>query len=94
VLDIETLRSNRGDRRKATVARSRQLWGAVLNDEKGTAELRRHSFLIAALNRILGIATAKKDEKTVETVNALLAKEEERHTRKMSALRAGAGGQP
>jgi hypothetical protein len=91
-LDIETLRKDRGDRRKASVARSRQQWGALLKDERGTAELQRHSFLVAALQRIRAIAEGKKDSQTVETVSALLAKEDERHSKKMNALRAGAGG--
>ena len=89
--DIEELRKTRADRRKQSVARSRQLWGALLASEKGAAELKRHSFLIATLQRIRAIAESKKDTQSVETANALLAKEEERHVKAMTALRQGAG---
>ena len=88
--DIDELRKNRGDRRKDSVGRLRRRWGQLLADEKGAAELKRHSFRLAALQRIRVIAESKKDLKTVETVDELLTKEDERHFKAMNSLREGA----
>jgi hypothetical protein len=88
--DIEELRKNRGDRRKESVGRLRRRWGQLLADEKGAAELKRHSFRIALLQRIRAVAESKKDGKTVETVDELLTKEDERHFNAMNSLREGA----
>jgi len=89
-VDIQQLRKDRGDRRKESVGRLRKRWGNLLADEKGAAELKRHSFRIAILQRIRAIATSKKDTKTIEAVDELLTKEDERHFKTMNSLREGA----
>jgi hypothetical protein len=89
-VNIDELRKNRPERRKDSVGRLRRRWGQLLADEKGAAELRRHSFRIAALQRIRALADGKKDAKTVEACDELLTKEDERHFNAMNALREGA----
>ena len=90
--DIETLRKDRPDRRKATVERLRRRWGSVLADANGAADLKLHSRRVAFLQRIRVIAEAKKDKKSVEAVDELLTAEDERHSKAMNALREGALG--
>lgn len=88
--DIETLRKDRGDRRKATVERLRRRWGSVLADDKGAADLKLHSRRVAFLQRVRVVAEAKKDKKTIETVDELLTLEDDRHSKAMNSLREGA----
>lgn len=89
-VDIETLRKDRTDRRKSTVERLRKRWGSLLANEKGTADLKQHARRVAFLQRIRAVADAKKDAKSVEAVDELLTKEDERHTKAMNSLREGA----
>jgi hypothetical protein len=89
-VDIETLRKDRTDRRKSTVERLRKRWGSLLANEKGTADLKQHARRVAFLQRIRAVAESKKDPKSVEAVDELLTKEDERHTKAMNSLREGA----
>jgi hypothetical protein len=88
--NIETLRKDRPDRRKATVERLRRRWGSVLANATGAADLKQHSRRVAFLQRIRAVAEAKKDKKTVEAVDELLTQEDDRHSKAMNALREGA----
>jgi hypothetical protein len=90
--DIETLRKDRAERRKATVERLRRRWGNVLANPTGAADLKLHSRRVAFLQRIRAVADAKKDKKTVEAVDELLTQEDDRHSKAMNALREGALG--
>lgn len=89
-VDIETLRKDRPDRRKATVERLRKRWGNLLANEKGVADLKTHARRVAFLQRVRLVADSKKDVKSVEAVDELLTQEDERHTSAMNALREGA----
>lgn len=88
--DIEALRRDRPERRKATVERLRQRWGSVLTTDKGLADLKLHARRVAFLQRIRAVAETKKDAKTVEAVDVLLTQEDERHAKAMNSLREGA----
>ncbi|HKY38536.1 MAG TPA: hypothetical protein VJN18_21480, partial [Polyangiaceae bacterium] len=70
--DIETLRKDRTERRKATVERLRRRWGSVLANATGAADLKLHARRVAFLQRIRAVAEVKKDKKTVEAVDELL----------------------
>lgn len=89
-VDIETLRKDRPERRKATVERLRKRWGGLLANPAGTADLKTHARRVAFLQRMRLVADSKKDVKTVEAVDELLTKEDERHASAMNALREGA----
>jgi hypothetical protein len=89
-VDIETLRKDRPERRKATVERLRRRWGSLLASPAGTADLKTHARRVAFLQRVRLVADSKKDAKTVEAVDELLTKEDERHASAMNALREGA----
>jgi hypothetical protein len=88
--DIEALRKDRPERRKASVERLRRRWGALLADEKGAAELKAHSRRVALLQRARVVAESKKDKKSVELADELLTAEDDRHSTAMNALREGA----
>jgi hypothetical protein len=89
--DIVTLRKDRAERRKATVDRFRARWGnAILSDPKGAADLKEHSRRVAYLQRARIVAESKKDSTSVELVDGLLTKEDDRHSKAMNALREGA----
>ncbi len=90
--NIEALRKDRPDRRKATVERLRRRWGSLLANPTGAADLKQHSRRVAFLQRIRAVAEAKKDKKTVEGVDELLTQEDDRHSKAMNALREGALG--
>ena len=90
--NIETLRKDRTDRRKATVERLRRRWGSVLVNATGAADLKLHARRVAFLQRIRAVAEAKKDKKTVEAVDELLTAEDDRHSKAMNGLREGALG--
>jgi hypothetical protein len=85
-----TLRKDRGDRRKGTVARLKRRWGNVLAQENGAAELKNHSRRVALLQRIRIVADKKNDAQTVQSVDELLTQEDQRHANAMNALREGA----
>jgi hypothetical protein len=87
---IDTLRKDRPDRRKAAVDRLRRRWGSLIADAKAADDLKLHARRVAHLQRIRAVATAKKDKKTVEIVDELLTKEDERHSKTMNSLREGA----
>jgi hypothetical protein len=87
---IDALRKDRPDRRKVAVERLRRRWGSLMSDAKATEDLKLHARRVAHLQRIRTIATAKKDKKTVEAVDELLTKEDERHSKTMNSLREGA----
>ncbi len=87
--DIDTLRKDRGDRRKSTVERLRRRWGRVLGEEKGASDLKLHARRVAFLQRVRVVAEGKKDKKTVEAVDELLTKEDDRHSKAMNTLREG-----
>ena len=87
---IEALRKDRPDRRKQSTDRLRRRWGAALTQPKAHDELKVHARRVALLQRIRATAQAKKDSKTVETVDELLTKEDERNSKAMNALREGA----
>jgi hypothetical protein len=89
-VNIEALRKDRPDRRKSTVDRLRKRWGSLLANEKGTADLKLHARRVAFLQRIRAVAESKKDAKSVEAVDELLTREDERHTKAMNSLREGA----
>ena len=88
--DIEALKKDRPDRRKQTVDRLRRRWGSVLGQERGLADLKVHSRRVALLQRIRLVAEAKKDKAAVDSVDALIAQEETRHSNAMNSLREGA----
>jgi hypothetical protein len=68
----------------------RRRWGSLLANEKGTADLKQHARRVAFLQRIRAVADSKKDTKSVEAVDELLTREDERHTQAMNSLREGA----
>jgi bacterioferritin (cytochrome b1) len=84
------LRKDRTERRKASVERLRRRWGSVLADPKGAEDLKQHSRRVAFLQRARIVAESKKDKASVELVDQLLTKEDERHSTAMNALREGA----
>jgi hypothetical protein len=88
--DIETLRKDRGERRKATVERLRRRWGSLLANQSGIDDLKKHARRVAFLQRVRAVAESKKDAKSVEAVDELLTREDERHASAMNALREGA----
>jgi hypothetical protein len=87
---IDALRKDRPDRRKVAVERLRRRWGSLIADAKAAEDLKLHARRVAHLQRIRAIAAAKKDKKTVEAVDELLTKEDERHSKTMNSLREGA----
>jgi hypothetical protein len=87
---IDSLRKDRPDRRKVAVERLRRRWGSLIADAKAAEDLKLHARRVAHLQRIRAVATAKKDKKTVEAVDELLTKEDERHSKTMNSLREGA----
>jgi hypothetical protein len=88
--DIETLRKDRAERRKATVERLRRRWGNLLANPGGILDLKEHARRVAFLQRVRAVAETKRDAKSVEAVDELLTKEDERHASAMNALREGA----
>lgn len=90
--DIATLRKDRPERRKASVERLRRRWGSLLAEARGAEDLKQHSRRVAFLQRARIVAEAKKDKKSVELVDELLTKEDQRHSTAMNALREGALG--
>jgi hypothetical protein len=87
---IDALRKDRPDRRKQSADRLRRRWGSTLDQEKAQQELKLHARRVAILQRIRATAEAKKDQKTVELVDELLTKEDERDSKVMNSLREGA----
>ena len=87
---IEALRKDRPDRRKQSADRLRRRWGVALTAPKAQDELKLHARRVALLQRIRAAAEAKKDTKTVEAVDELLTKEDDRNSQAMNALREGA----
>jgi hypothetical protein len=87
---IDALRKDRPDRRKVAVERLRRRWGSLVADAKAAEDLKLHARRVAHLQRIRAIAATKKDKKTVEAVDELLTKEDERHSKAMNSLREGA----
>jgi hypothetical protein len=83
------LDKTRTERRKATVLRIRERWGALIDTEAARSELRQHAERVARLSRIRSLAEEKRKLATLETVDILLTKEELRHGNAMNALRAG-----
>jgi hypothetical protein len=90
------LRRTRGERRNADVARFRERWGPLLENDKGRDELRQHARRVAQLQRIRAIAEEKEKVKVLESVDKLLTREEIRHSRAMNTLResGAAAGKP
>jgi hypothetical protein len=87
---IDALRKDRPDRRKQSADRLRRRWGSTLDQDKAQRELKLHARRVAILQRIRATAEAKKDQKTVELVDELLTKEDERDSKVMNSLREGA----
>jgi len=87
---IDALRKDRPDRRKQSADRLRRRWGSALAQEKAVAELKLHARRVALLQRIRATAEARKDKQTVELVDELLTKEDERDSAVMNSLREGA----
>jgi hypothetical protein len=83
------LDKTRTERRKATVLRIRERWGALIDTEAARSELRQHAERVARLSRIRSLAEEKRKLATLETVDILLTKEELRHGNAMNALRTG-----
>jgi hypothetical protein len=77
----------------------RRAWGELrpaLRDAKGvpaavSEEMRHHARRMARLLRILVVAEEKGDAKATERVKRLIAREQERHDRKIERLLADAG---
>jgi hypothetical protein len=72
------------------VDRVRRRGGSLSADAKAGEDLKVHARRVAHLQRIRAVAVAKKDKKTVETVDELITKEDERHSKTMNSLREGA----
>ena len=83
------LDKTRDERRKATVLRIRERWGALIETEAARSELRQHAERVARLSRIRSLAEEKKNLTTIEAVDVLFTKEELRHGNAMNALRTG-----
>jgi hypothetical protein len=86
---LAELDKTRAERRKATVLRIRERWGALIDTEAARSELRQHAERVARLSRIRSLAEEKRKLATLETVDILLTKEELRHGNAMNALRTG-----
>lgn len=87
---LEALRESRAARRQNTLGRLRERWGPLLGDVRAREELRVHAQRVAQLQRLRAIAEEKKKVKQLEQIDALMTKEELRHSRAMNALRDGA----
>jgi hypothetical protein len=90
---LNELDKTRTERRKASIVRIRERWGALLENEAARAELRQHAERVARLSRVRALAQEKKKLAAIETVDGLITKEELRHGNAMNALRT-AGGKP
>ena len=87
---LEKRRDNRKARRKAAVAGMRARWGKALESRAAQAELMVHARRVAQLQRIQEVATHAGKTKLVERTVTLMAKETERHDKRMDALARGA----
>jgi hypothetical protein len=86
---LAELDKTRVERRKATVLRIRERWGALIDTEAARSELRQHAERVARLSRIRSLAEEKKKLTLLEAVDVLFTKEELRHGNAMNALRTG-----
>lgn len=84
---LAELDKTRDLRRQATVARIRERWGSLVENSEARAELGLHAERLARLSRIRSLAEEAKKLALIESVDALLTKEELRHGRVMNALR-------
>ncbi len=90
-LDIEELKKTRPERRKAELDNLQARWGGtLLRDTRAAAELKLHAQRTAYLQRIRALATKANDSKTVQAVDILITKEDNRNADAMNALRSGA----
>ena len=90
-LDIEELKKTRPERRKAEFDNLQARWGGtLLRDTRASAELKLHAQRTAYLQRIRALATKANDSKTVQAVDILITKEDNRNAEAMNALRSGA----
>jgi len=90
-LDIEELKKTRPERRKAEFDNLQARWGGtLLRDTRAGAELKLHAQRTAYLQRIRALATKANDSKTVQAVDVLITKEDNRNAEAMNALRSGA----
>ena len=62
----------------------------MLRDTRAGAELKLHAQRTAYLQRIRALATKANDSKTVQAVDILITKEDNRNAEAMNALRSGA----
>jgi hypothetical protein len=87
----DKLRESRAERRKAHQAELKAKYGDIVDKPAVRAELRLHGQRTARLHRLERIATAKGKDDDVKRVQALVAKENARHDKRMEELKAHAG---
>jgi hypothetical protein len=89
----EDRQERRQERRKDRRDKIKAKWGDLHKHPAVREELRRHARRMARLNRILALAEEAKKDDVVKRVKDLIAKEEARHDKRMTALK-DKGGQP
>lgn len=83
---LRRMRESWNARRAAEQARLKSRWGDLSRRPEVRAELRRHAWTMARLNRLRLLSAAEDRPDLVSRVEALIAKENARHERRMQEL--------
>jgi hypothetical protein len=86
-LRLKELEKNRKERRDKYRDAIEKRWGALVSVAPVRAELVRHAWRMARLNRMHDLAEALEDKPLLARIDALLKRENERHERRMTALK-------
>jgi hypothetical protein len=87
----QKLKDTREERRKEKRAELKTKFGDILGKPAVKAELRLHAMRLAKLHRMERLAKAKGKDELDKRVDALIAKENARHDKRMADLKANAG---
>lgn len=81
----------RQERREARRAELKKLWGDLVDKPVVRAELRIHAQRLARLHRVRFLAEANGNKAALERADKAIARENERHQKRMDALKAKGG---
>ncbi len=86
---LEERRQTRDERREKRRNELKKKWGDIVSTNvRARAELRRHSWRMARLNRIKALAEVDENTKIVERVEKLIEKEQQLHQKHMDKIAA------
>lgn len=87
----QKLRETRKERRTEILKAAKDKWGDLVKKPKVREELKLHARRMARLNHMEYLAKENDKEELAKRVEALRAKENARHEKRMEALKAKAG---